>query len=239
MVMARLARVVVPGAPHHVVQRGNRRMKTFFGDDDYEAYLSLLTEWCGRYGVEIWAYCLMPNHVHVILTPAEADALCRAVGETHRRYTRRINFGRGWRGYLWQGRFSSFVMDDSYLAAAARYVERNPVKARMVGRAEDWTWSSAAAHVDRRRASIAESDWLDDLTAGWVCTWREYLVGPTDAALAKTILRHENTGRPLGDAGFVKKLESLLGRQLTPRKPGPKPGKKGKSRTTRTAKKPV
>ena len=231
--MARLARVVVPGAPHHVVQRGNRRMKTFFGDEDYEAYLSLLAEWCGHYGVSIWAYCLMPNHVHLILVPPSEDSLCRAVGETHRRYTRRVNFRRGWRGHLWQGRFSSFVMDDSYLASAARYVERNPVKARMTARAEDWAWSSAAGHVDRRRACIAESDWLTELTAGWVCDWREYLADARDAATAKTILRHENTGRPLGDAAFVKKLESQLGRVLAPLKRGPKPKKKASSKAQR------
>lgn len=230
--MARLARVVVPGAPHHVVQRGNRRMKTFFGDEDYEVYLSLLAEWCGRHGVAIWAYCLMPNHVHLILVPPDENSLCRSVGETHRRYTRRINFRKGWCGHLWQGRFSSFVMDDSYLAAAARYVERNPVKAHMTARAEDWPWSSASAHVDRRRASIAESDWLDELTAGWMCNWRDYLAEATDAETRKTIMRHENTGRPLGDAAFVKKLEALLDRPLTRLKPGPKPKNQKKQKTS-------
>ena len=75
---------MVPGAPHHVVQRGNRRMKTFFSDEDYEAYLSLLAEWCGRYDVEVLAYCLMPNHVHLILVPPSKDGLCRAIGEAHR-----------------------------------------------------------------------------------------------------------------------------------------------------------
>jgi putative transposase len=107
--MARLARVVAPGFGHHVTQRGNRRQQTFFGEEDYREYLSLLGGWCRRHGVRIWAYCLMPNHVHLIVVPPSEDALCRAVGEAHRRYARRINFRQGWRGHLWQGRFGSVV----------------------------------------------------------------------------------------------------------------------------------
>ena len=224
---------MVPGAPHYVAQRGNRGMKTFFGDEDYEAYLSLLGEWCGHHGVAIRAYCLMPNHVHLIVVPPTDDALCRAVGEAHRRYTRRVNSRKGWRGHLWEGRFSSFVMADSYVSAAARYVERNPVKARLVARAEDWPWSSAPGHVDRRRKSVAETDWLAELTAELGCDWREYLASADDVAVSKAILRHEHTGRPLGDAAFVKKLESQLGRVLAPRKPGPKPKKKAKRKAKR------
>ena len=142
--------------PHHITQRGNRREQTFFADDDYQAYLDLMVAWCGRHGVRIWAYCLMPNHSHLILVPPSEDALCRAVGEAHRRYTRRINFREGWRGHLWQGRFASFVMDEAYLIAATRYAERNPVRAKLVERAEDWPWSSAGAHVDGRRRSSGD-----------------------------------------------------------------------------------
>ena len=88
--MARLARVVVPGMPHHVTQRGNRRQETFFCDDDYQAYLDLMAEWCGEQKVAVWAYCLMPNHVHLIVVPKSEDGLRRAIGEAHRRYTRRV-----------------------------------------------------------------------------------------------------------------------------------------------------
>ena len=211
---------MVPDAPHHVTQRGNRRMQTFFSDDDYQAYLDLLADWCDARGVRIWAYCLMPNHVHLILVPPSEDALCRAVGEAHRRYTRRINFRQGWRGHLWQGRFASFVMDDAYLIAATRYVERNPVRAKLVERAEDWPWSSAAGHVDGRRKGLAETDWLAEQIAGWTFTWREYLLEPEEAELAAAMRRHEHTGRPLGDAGFVKTVGKLLRRNLLPGKPG-------------------
>jgi putative transposase len=108
--MSRLARIVVPDYPHHIIQRGNRRQQTFFCDEDYEAYISLMAEWCGHLGVEIWFYCLMPNHVHLIAAPKSEDGLRRAIGEAHRRYTRRINYREDWRGHLWQGRFSSYVM---------------------------------------------------------------------------------------------------------------------------------
>ena len=130
--MPRLARVVIPGEPHHVTQRGNRRQETFFSDEDYEAYLDLMAEWCEREGVEVWAYCLMPNHVHLVAVPSSEDALRRGIAEAHRRYSRRINFREGWRGHLWQGRFASFPMDDAHLYLATRYVELNPVRARLV-----------------------------------------------------------------------------------------------------------
>ncbi len=143
--MARSARVVIPGLPHHITQRGNRRQQTFFNEGDYAAYLELMTEWCRDQEVEIWSYCLMPNHTHSIAIPSSEDGLRWAIGETHRRYTRRISFREKWRGYLWQARFASFVMDEPYLLAAARYVELNPVRARLVSKAEDWPWSSAGA----------------------------------------------------------------------------------------------
>ena len=127
--MARIARIVVPGYPHHVTQRGNRRQETFFCDDDYREYISLMSQWCGENRVEIRAYCLMPNHVHLIAVPGEKESLARAIGEAHRRYTRYVNFREGWRGYLRQGRFASCVLDQRHLIAAARYVELNPVRA--------------------------------------------------------------------------------------------------------------
>ena len=115
--------MIVPGIPHHITQRGNRRQAVFFRDEDYQAYLELISHWCGEEGVEIWSFCLMPNHVHLIVVPGEGSGLSRAIGEAHRRYTRHINFREQWRGYLWQGRFASFPLDEAYLLAAARYVE--------------------------------------------------------------------------------------------------------------------
>ena len=114
--------------PHHVIQRGNPRQETFFGEEDYQHYLELMAQFCRAEQVAIWAYCLMLNHVHLIVVPQSAESLRRAIGEAHRRYTRWINFREGWRGHLWQGRFASFVMDEDHLLTAARYVELNPVR---------------------------------------------------------------------------------------------------------------
>jgi len=213
-----------------VVQRGNRRQKVFFGKTDYAAYLQLMGEFCELHDVAIWSYCLMPSHVHLILVPSTEDSLARAVGEAHRRYTRRINFRKDWRGHLWQGRFSSFVMDEPYLMTAARYVQRNPVKAKLETRCEDWPWSSAKAHATGKPDDICETGWLSDRIGGWGCSWREYLAQPDEDRVIQTMRRHENTGRPLGDKPFVQRLEKLLDRRLLPGKAGrpPKKTKQGK-----------
>jgi putative transposase len=145
--MARIARVVAPGYAHHITQRGKRRQQVFFGDADYRAYLDLLEEWCARHEVEVWAYCLMANHVHVMAVPHSQEGLAKAIGETHRRYTRLVNFREGWRGYLWQGRFASFPLERSHGVACARYIELNPVRAKLVDEPEAWAWSSARAHI--------------------------------------------------------------------------------------------
>ena len=218
--MGRLARVVMEGHPHHVVQRGNRRQPTFFSDDDYRAYLALMIEWTAKFRLDVWAYCLMPNHVHLIVVPSSSDSLARGIGEAHRRYTRRVNFREGWRGHLWQGRFASYAMDEKHLMAAARYIERNPVKAGLCERAEDWPWSSAAAHVAGRGDALAGGDWLCERTAGWVCDWREYLAQPDDVKIAATLQRSENTGRPAGDESFLETVGRKLHRNLIPNKAG-------------------
>jgi putative transposase len=133
--------------PHHVTQRGNRRQQTFFGEEDYQHYLELISQFCRADHVAIRAYCLMPNHVHLIVVPQSAESLRRAISEAHRRYTRRINVREGWRGHLWQGRFASFVMGEDHLLTAARYVEVNPVRAGLVQAPSRYRWSSAAAHL--------------------------------------------------------------------------------------------
>jgi len=216
--MARIARAVAVGIPHHVAQRGNRRQSTFFCDGDYQIYLSLMAEWCSRHGVEIWAYCLMPNHVHLIAVPPAEDSLRRAIGEAHRRYTRAINFREGWRGHLWQGRFSSYAMEERYLLAAARYVEMNPVRAGLVQRPEEYGWSSAAAHMAGRDDVLVKVAPLQQLVGDWGAFLSE-AVNEEGIMLFK---RHERTGRPLGSQGFVVGLEKSLGRRLLKQVPGPK-----------------
>jgi putative transposase len=218
--MARLARAVVAAYPHHVTQRGNRRQPTFFSDDDYKAYADLMTECCRKHGVSVWAWCLMPNHVHLVVVPETAEALARAFGEAHRRYTRLINFREGWRGYLWQGRFASYPMDSRYALAAARYVERNPVRAGLVRQAWAWPWSSAAAHVAGGGDGLIAPG--GPLVAE-VSDWRRFLAAADDAQEAALLRRHARTGRPLGSLDFVLQMESVLGRRLRRLRPGPRP----------------
>ncbi len=217
--MARLPRIVAPGEPHHVTQRGNRGLRTFFHDADYATYLTILAEYCGAAKVAVWAYCLMPNHVHLVLVPREADGLRAALGEAHRRYTRHINFREGWRGHLWQERFHSFAMDEPHLLAAARYVELNPVRARLVKRAGDWPWSSARAHLAGRDDGVVAVAPLRALVPDWAA----YLAGGLEPETLEAIRRHTQSGRPLGSAHFVERLEVRLGRVLKPGKRGPKP----------------
>jgi putative transposase len=217
--MARLARVVAAGIPHHVTQRGNRRQQVFFGDDDYAAYSALLAEGCRAAGVAVWAYCLMPNHVHLILTPSDEDGLRAALGEAHRRYTRHVNLREGWRGYLWQGRFASCPMDEAYLMACARYVELNPVRARLARRARDWRWSSARAHLAAKDDELVRVSPLLALAPDW----RDFLAEGLDADDHEAIRAGERTGRPLGSPRFVAGLEKRLNCPLARQKPGPKP----------------
>jgi putative transposase len=214
--MARLARLVIPGLPHHITQRGNRRQQTFFNDDDYTAYLELMAEWCLEEGVEIWGYCLMPNHVHLIAVPKTPDSLRRAIGEAHRRYTRRINFREKWRGYLWQGRFASFVMDEPYLLAAARYVELNPVRAKLVANVADWPWRSVRAHFSGRDDRLVK---VAPLLA-MISDWKAFLRSAMREEELHDLRRHSRTGRLLGSAMFLERLEAMAGRVLTPQKGG-------------------
>ena len=217
--MARLARVVMEGVAHHVTQRGNRRQQVFFGDEDYRAYRVLLAEGCLKAEVEVWAYCLMPNHVHLILTPTTRDGLRAALAEAHRRYTRAVNFREGWRGYLWQGRFASVAMDEAHMMAAARYVELNPVRARLAHTAAEWPWSSARAHLEGRDDGLVKVRPLLDRAADW----GDFLdQGPEDG-VHRALQSSERTGRPLGSETFLARLEAGLDRSLTPKKPGPKP----------------
>jgi len=212
----------VPGLPHHVTQRGNRRQPVFFSADDYVTYRAILAEGCAAAGVEVWAYCLMPNHVHLILVPSEADGLRAALAEAHRRYTRHINFREGWRGYLWQGRFASFPMDEPHLLAAARYVELNPVRAALARRARDWHWSSARAHLAGKDDALVTVRPLLALAPDWAA----FLGGGLSAEDHAAIRAGERTGRPLGTSHFISRLEKRLSRPLARRKPGPKPGNK-------------
>lgn len=216
--MARMPRAVIPGFPHHVTQRGNRKQTTFFRSSDYRHYLDLLQEARELQEVKVWAYCLMPNHVHLVLVPGEKTALWRLFREVHTRFTRMINRREGWQGHLWQERFHSFAMDERHLLAAVRYVELNPMRSGLVSSPADWPWSSAAGHLGHREDPILDPSPLDRE----IGDWNQYLQTSEDEIALDTIRKHARTGRPAGNRDFIRHLESHLGRPLAPRKRGPK-----------------
>jgi putative transposase len=216
--MARIARVVVPDVPHHITQRGNRRQRTFFIESDYEAYKALLARACADSGAKILAYCLMPNHVHLVAVPTTPADLRRTIGEAHERYTRRINFREGWRGHLWQGRFGSFPMDPPHLHACVRYIERNPVRAHLVAQPEDWPHSSARPHLNGQDDFLVSVQPLLRV----IGDWRTFLADPTSDALQPAFGYHERTGRPMGTREFIEQIETETERRLHKLPPGRK-----------------
>lgn len=220
--MGRIARVVIPGSPHHVIQRGNRRQVVFFSEHDKRRYLKLLNHHCRSEGVEVWCYCLMDNHVHLIAVPRKSECLAKAIGETHKKYTWMINIRKNWKGHLWQGRFLSYPMDERHLYLAVRYIERNPVRAGIVKKAEDYPWSSARAHVFREPDKMLTKFYL----YSEIKDWRTYLQEKEKDEDLDTFRKHERTGRPLGDEDFIIKIEKITGRTLKKKRAGrPKSGK--------------
>lgn len=217
--MARLPRVVVVDVPHHVTQRGNARQVILSIDADRITYLDLLREYSQIYGLSLLGYCLMPNHVHLIAVPHTGEAMAHSLKQAHGRYAAYWNARHSSTGHVWQGRFYSCPLDESHLWRALRYVELNPVRARMVGSATHWRWSSAAAHC-----GLANPDsWME--MERWRKRWTaaEWIgfVASAEAGAILSALRHStHTGRPLGSSDFVAELEALTSRRLSPCKGG-------------------
>jgi putative transposase len=214
--MSRLPRITVPGFPHHVTQRGNRRQRVFMEDDDYALYRDWLAQSCRVNGVEVWSYCLMPNHVHMILVPSDDLGISRAVGETHRRYSGYINSRLRVTGHLFQGRFGSVAMDEPHLMAAFRYVAMNPVKARLSVTAADWPWSSTPAHLRGTDDGLVT---VKPLLERVECL-SEFLDMPLDPGVEAALERGQTVGRPLMSEGALIELEKRLGRLMRPGKRG-------------------
>ena len=192
-------------------------MDVFFSDKDREAYLELLSRHASSCGVTFLAWCLMPNHVHLIAVPSDRTGLARGIGEAHRRYTRRVNFRNGWRGYLFQGRFHSCPLEGRHILAAVRYVLRNPVRAGLVAQPWDYEWSSARwmAGAISEDGLAKSSPLLED-----IANWKAFLGVPGQDL--DSFRKHTRTGRPLGSSAFVDHVEATVGRRVRPRKPGPK-----------------
>lgn len=206
-----MARLVAPGFPHHVTQRGARRQQVFFSDADYAAYLDILGEEARGRGVTVWAYCLMPNHAHLVLVPDAQDSLARTLGVAHARYARRINQPRGWSGHLWQSRFFSCPMDEAYTVATVRYILRNPVRSGLTMAPEEWAYSSARDLLGISRDPLVTRDPL----AGFETDWPQLLLGDPDAREVAAIRHGVARGRPLG-AVVVPTLEPESSDSLKP-----------------------
>lgn len=226
--MPRHARIIFPGIPHHVTQRGNHREPVFFSEADCLAYLHLLQEKCRAYAVELISYCLMTNHVHLVAVPSDAEGLKLAIGQVNGQYAMRINRMRKQTGHLWQARYFSSPLDPGYFARAVRYVECNPVRAGMVARAEDFAWSSAAARCGLRDDRlIVPHDRLRELRA--IADWSRWLSEGVDDRSLEVLRRNASQNLPCGSDDFVERLEKLAGRSLRYRLPGRQAEGKGDS----------
>jgi putative transposase len=211
--MPRMARIVVPGIAHHLTQRGNRRQLVFFQDNHRQRYLQLLLEYSIYHGLLILAYCLMTNHVHLIAIPVSAASLASVMKPLNQRYTQFINqMVLGISGRRWQGRFFSCPLDEPHLRAAIRYAGRNPVRVRMVAKAEHYPWSSAAAHCGLRADPFPVA--LPEVRPAETADWSAWLAERDNEKTLVTLRLHTRTGRPAGAEQFVSDLESRLGWRL-------------------------
>jgi putative transposase len=213
--MPRFARAIAVGFPHHVTQRGTDRECVFLTNADREVYLALLRSSASRASLRILAYCLMPNHVHLVAVPDEPDSLSVALRRAHGRYANYLNARRGRTGHLWQNRYYSCALDGAHLPHALRYVERNPLRASLAEHADQYPWSSAAAHLTGHdpRNILDMGFWRDQ---GGAEDWRSLLATPEELLAIRLLQRGTFTGRPVGSAGFIDQLEAQMERTLRP-----------------------
>ena len=210
--MARLTRSTVIGYTHQVTQRGNYEQTVFEEEADFRCYLGWLRECTDRYAVEIWAYCLMPNHVHYVCVPMTENALARTFNTLHMKYAQYFNAKKGLTGHLWKGRFLSCILDDRSVFEEVRFIENDPVRGGLVERAEDYPWSSARHHV------LGEPDPVmrpGCFLMSAVPDWRSYLADRGDEPVLRRTWQSLKTGRPAGEESFVRALEAITGRRLT------------------------
>jgi putative transposase len=208
--MPRIARIVIPGVAHHIVQRGSRRLQTFFSEQDFKLYKQILKYWIDKEGIQIIAYCLMSNHIHLVAIPATSSSFHKGIGRAHLRYSKYINLQQGWTGHLWQERFYSCPLDDEHLFEAIRYVELNPVEAKVVTKPDDYVWSSARHRVSQQKDAL-----ITDYSRLKIEDWRGYWKEGIERNIANKIEVHARSGKPLGSDQFIRHLENITGRTLT------------------------
>ncbi len=222
-IMPRTSRVVAAGFPHHITQRGNYQQVVFEADEDHTRYLRWLRRYSQKYMVEIWAYCLMKNHVHFIAVPMRPDSLALTFNALHMRYAQYLNRKRGVTGHLWQGRFYSCILDERHVFAALRYVENNPVRAGIVQKSHEYKWSSARGHVLEQNDPVLSDCYLVQEIGDWSAYLQEQ--GSNMTAIDH-IRQSTRTGHPCGDQLFIAGLEEMLDRCLQVRPKGRPPAAK-------------
>ena len=206
--MPRIARIVGAGYPHHIVQRGNNREEVFWDNRDYQKYLSFLSKYSEEKGATVLAYCLMPNHVHLLITPSEEETLAKMMQGVTLCYTQYFNRKNGRTGRLWECRYHSTVIDrDRYLWAVCRYIERNPVRAGIVEKPENYPYSSAKAHILGSQTPLLKESLFDK---GELSEYRYFLKTVDNREFLEEIRKQTRLGRPLGDEGFLQILSSKL-----------------------------
>lgn len=222
--MPRIARIIAPGNPHHITQRGNNRATVFFDDEDRRTYLSILAHYADKHALQIWAYCLMDTHIHLLAVPETETSLARGVGLTNQVYTQYLNRKRNQSGRIWQNRFFSCVVEDEgYLWSVVRYIERNPLKPGLVSDPAEYRWSSAAAHLSGVTDGVLSPEtWLDPSQRTAYVEFARRGDDQADDAIRKST----RTGLPFGSEGFIDGLEGQIGLSLRPRSPG-RPKKTG------------
>lgn len=224
--MGRRKRTVIPRLPHHVTQRGVRRQRVFFRDEDRLRYLHLLSSSLNRYGCELIAFCLMDNHVHHLIVPSAIDSLSNAMQWTHKPYADYLNSCCGWTGHVWQERFYSSPVDEEFFWVALRYIERNPVRAKIVESAEQYRWSSAKIHCTGSSHPIlsASSSWTKKICA--INNYREWLSDEDTLREVNQLRKSTFQDLPTGSEQFLDELEQGYQVRVRPAKRG-RPRKKG------------
>jgi len=203
-----------------VTQRGVDRRETFSADEDRKTYLRLLRENLAEAQVRLLAWCLMINHVHLVMLPERDDSLSVLLRRVHGRYAQYYNARWGRTGHLWQNRFFACVLGPSHLWAALAYVERNPVRAGLVGQAKEYPWSSAAAHVSGQdKQDILDMQWWRRQAR---VKWNEVL-NAEEAETGVSLRSCTYAGRPFGCDSFVSELGERFGRKWTPGRPRKQP----------------
>ncbi len=218
--MTRRSRIVIPAAPHHVTQRGARRQDIFFGPEYYQHYLNLLSFYCRQNHVEIISYCLMTNHVHLILVPSTEDALSDCLARVHQRYATDINKIKTWKGHLWQQRYYSSPLEESHLWTAMRYIAQNPVRAKLITNPIDYPWSSAKAHCGLETSAVITPHHSLQSELSRKNDWIQWLKGKEDTVAIDQLRAATKRDLPCGSEAYIQRLEDRFGIPMRPGKVG-------------------